>query len=413
MTRVEVLCVGTELLSGKVNTHMRFLAPALRGLGLRISRESSVGDSTGEIRAAVSEAFARADVVLVTGGLGPTFDDLTREGAAEALGLRLAYRPAIFERIKRRFLRFGRAVPKENARQAFVLDGAKVLSNRVGSAPGQRVTLGGKTLFLLPGPAVEMEPMVRDHVASFLRRGTSEGRASAKLVLRLTGVAESAADERLAPLYASAGRRGVEFTILSQPGLVDLHITASAATRRLARQRVDAAARAARRLVGAWIFGEDDDTLESVLGERLLARGWTLALAESCTGGLIAGRITSVAGSSRYFLGGVVCYADEAKRRELGVPAALLARHGAVSGPCVRAMAEGALERWGADCAAAVTGIAGPGGGTPKKPVGLTYLACARRGTRTRVLRLRLPGDREAVRGRAANAALSLLLRCI
>ncbi|MBI4347421.1 MAG: competence/damage-inducible protein A [Elusimicrobia bacterium] len=413
MTRVEIVCVGTELLSGKVNTHMAFLAPCLQGLGLRIGRESSVGDSIGEIRAAVGEAFARADVVLVTGGLGPTFDDLTREGTAEALGLRLTYRPQIFESIRRRFLRYGRTVPEENKRQAHVIEGATVLRNRVGSAPGQRVVRSGKAVFLLPGPPAEMQPMMREHVVPYLRRTYSNGQAAAKTILRLSGVSESAADERLDPLYRSAGRRGVEFTILSEPGLVHLHITAVAGSRREAERRVAAAAAAARRRVGEWVFGVDDDTLESVAGARLARRGWTLAVAESCTGGLLSRRLTKVAGASKYYLGGVVCYSDGSKVRELGVSRDTLHRSGAVSPACAREMAEGARERWGSDCAVSITGIAGPGGGTKAKPVGLTYFACARRGAATKVLRVHLPGDRDAVQQRATGVALALLLRSL
>lgn len=411
--RVEVLCIGTELLSGRINTHMSFLAPALRGVGLSIGRETSAGDAVAEIRDAVAAAWSRSDVVLVTGGLGPTFDDLTREGVAEALGLRLVYRPKLFEGIRRRFLRYGRKVPEENKRQAFVIEGARVLPNRVGSAPGQRVSEGGKTVFLLPGPAGEMIPMVKSHVLPFLSRRYSGGRTAARTILHLAGVAESAADELLDPLYRSAGKRGVEFTILSQPGLVDLHITGAARSAAEASRLVASAAAAARARVGRYVFGTDEETLESVVGKALEGRGWKLSVAESCTAGLVAHRLTSVPGSSRYFLGGVVCYADEAKTRELGVPPELIRRHGAVSAPCAAAMAEGARRRWSADCALAITGIAGPGGARPGKPVGLTYLACSLPKGGTRVLRLHLPGDREAVRSRAAVAALSLLWRLL
>ena len=413
MARVEILCVGTELLSGKVNTHMSFFAPFLQGLGLSIGRETSVGDSIAEIRDAAQTAFARADVLLITGGLGPTFDDLTREGVAEALGLRITYRPAIFEDIRRRFLRYARRVPNENKRQAFVIEGAVVLPNRYGSAPGQRITSDKKTLFLMPGPASEMIPMMKEQVAPYLRKTYSGGRTASKTILRLCGVAESSADERLKPLYASAKRRGVEFTILSEPGLVDLHITALAGSKREADRRVASAAAAARRLVGKWQFGADADSLESVVGEKLSARRWTLALAESCTGGLVSRRITQVPGSSRYFLGGVVCYADSAKTRELAVRPDLLKRFGAVSEECARAMADGARMRWGADCAAAITGIAGPDGGTKAKPVGLTYFALAKKGAPTVVVKSLLPGDRESVQRRAAIAALTMLLKSL
>ncbi|MBI4424548.1 MAG: competence/damage-inducible protein A [Elusimicrobia bacterium] len=410
--RLEVLCVGTELLAGRINTHMALLAPGLLGAAFPIARETTVADSVAEIRDAATAALERSDMLLVTGGLGPTFDDLTREGIAEALGVRMAYQPELFRAIARRFRRYGRRVPEENKRQAYVLEGAAVLPNAVGSAPGQRIDSGGKTVFLLPGPASEMRPMFEGHVLPFLRRRAG-GRVACKTILHLASIPESSADELLAPLYRSAERRGVEFTILSPPGLVDLHVTATARSEREARRRLSEAAAAARRLVGRWVFGAGDETLESVAGDRLARRGWTLATAESCTGGEVSRRLTSVPGSSRYFLGGVVCYADTAKLRELGVPGDVLKRHGAVSQACARAMARGAQERWGADCALAITGIAGPGGGTPAKPVGLVYLACAAPGGRVKVQRWNIPGDRDAVRRRASIAALTLLLRSL
>ncbi|MCX5788342.1 MAG: competence/damage-inducible protein A [Elusimicrobia bacterium] len=274
--RVEILCVGTELLSGKINTHMAYLAPALRGVGLSISRETSVGDSVADISDAVAGALSRAEIVIVTGGLGPTFDDLTREGVAQALGRRMAYRPSIFEKIRRRFLRYGRAVPEINKRQAYVIEGAVVLPNHNGTAPGQRVSRGDRAVFLLPGPGSEMRPMVERRVLPHLRKRYMASSAAAKTVLHLAGISESAADERLDPLYRSADRRGVEFTILSEPGLVDLHISAAASSAAQARRRVAAAAAAARRLVGRWGFGTDDDTPESVAGAGPRRRGRTL-----------------------------------------------------------------------------------------------------------------------------------------
>ncbi|MBI5203209.1 MAG: competence/damage-inducible protein A [Elusimicrobia bacterium] len=413
MARVEILCVGSELLSGKVNTHMSFFAPFLRGLGLSIGRETSVGDSVAEIREAVESAFARADVLLITGGLGPTFDDLTREGVAEALGLRVTYRPEIFEGIKKRFLKYGRRVPDENKRQAMVVEGATVLPNRFGSAPGQRIVRGKKAVFLLPGPGSEMIPMMRDQVAPYLRKSYSNGRTASKTILRLCGIPESAADEKLDPLYKTAQRRGVEFTILSEPGLVDLHITALAKSKREADKKVAAAAAAARKLVGRWQFGSDEDSLESVVGRKLLSKRWTLAMAESCTGGLVSRRLTRVPGSSRYFLGGVVCYPDAATLRELAVHPDVIRTFGAVSSECATAMADGARRRWGADCTVSITGIAGPAGGTKAKPVGLVWFALSMKGAKTRALKMLLPGDREAVQRRASIAALTLLLRSL
>lgn len=410
-SRVEVLCIGTELLAGKINTHVVWLAQALRGIGLRVARESCVPDSLAEIRSAVREAASRCGLLIVCGGLGPTFDDLTREGVSGALGLTLVLRPKLLADIRERFRRHHRRMPAENRRQAYVLRGARVLSNPHGSAPGQWLTRGRRSLLLLPGPPAELYPMFQALLPELQARHSPESAIRGK-VLHFFDITESAADERLKTAW-SKPPPGVDYTILAHVGQVDFHVTASGPDAPRAQRLLERACRTIRRLVGRHVFGTDDDTLESVLGRLLRARGLRLATAESCTAGLLSQRLTSVAGSSEYYLGGVSAYADGAKRNFLGVKASTLSSQGAVSGLCAREMAEGALRRLGADIAISITGIAGPGGGTPRKPVGLVYIGLAASGRRTRVERRLLPGNRQVVREYAAVCAMGLLLRVL
>ncbi len=372
-----------------------------------------------EVSAAVAEALSRSDAVLLCGGLGPTFDDLTREAAADALGRALRYRPSLYARIRRQYRRFRRRIPSSNRRQAWVIEGARILPNPRGSAPGQFLSLrspsGPKSLALLPGPGSEMKPMFeRQALPRLLRRHRSCGaRARASTVLRLYGIAESAADMLLAPLTRRPPAWG-EYTILAGLGLVDLHITVRARSAALARRRLKILADRVVRRVGGFCYGRDSDSLESVLGKRLQRRGWRLATAESCTGGLLGQRLTSVPGASRHFLGSVVAYDNAVKSGVLGVPAPILRRHGAVSAECAEAMALGVKRLTGAEVSLAVTGIAGPGGGTRAKPVGLVYLALSLPGLRRpRVRRFLFPGSREAVRERAAAEACYRLLALI
>lgn len=415
----EILCVGTELLAGKVNTHAAYLCARLRSEGFRIRRETTLPDCPEEIAAAVGEALARSDAVLVCGGLGPTFDDLTREAVSASLGRSLRYRPELYAHILRKYRRVRLRIPSSNRRQAWVIDGARVLPNSRGSAPGQLLCLGSprgrRTLALLPGPASEMKPMFEGQVLPRLlaRRRPGGARARAETVLRLYGIAESAADTLLSPLT----RRPpdwAEYTILANLGQVDFHIAARAPRAALARRRLERLRERALRRVGRFCYGRDSDSLESVLGARLQALGWRLAVAESCTGGLLGERITSVPGSSRHFLGSVVAYDDRVKSGVLGVAPSLLRGRGAVSSACASAMAEGARRLTGAQAALALTGIAGPGGGSRAKPVGTVFLALALPGGGEPAVRhFVFPGSREQVRERAAASALYWLLSAI
>ena len=407
--RAEILCVGSELLSGKVNTHAAYLSLALRAAGVAPERESTMIDDEGEIRDAVTAAVARADIVLVCGGLGPTFDDITREGVAAALGRRLRYEPELWERIQKRYRRFKMRVPSNNKRQAWIVDGAAVLDNPRGSAPGQWITLeNGTVVVLMPGPFRELDPMFRGAVLPALKKRFCRGSGTAARVLRLYGVSESEADRRLEPILYKKGK-GLEATILADLGRVSLHLTANAASTAAARKRLRSIENAVRKEFGIRLYGIDEETLESALGKRLKARRWKAAVAESCTGGLLGQRLSETPGSSAYFLGGIIAYADTVKTAALGVPRALLRKHGAVSDACVRAMAQGVRTATGADVGIAITGVAGPGGGTPEKPVGLVHVAVVSP-SRARAARILLPGTRDQVRSRAASAAAALAL---
>ncbi|MBI3554599.1 MAG: CinA family nicotinamide mononucleotide deamidase-related protein [Elusimicrobia bacterium] len=412
--RIELLCVGTELLSGQVNTHQAYLSTALNAAGLPLAREGSLPDDLAEITAAVREALKRSDALLLCGGLGPTFDDISREAVAAALGRSMRYRPALYARIKKKFSRYRLPVPEENKRQAFVIEGASVLPNPFGSAPGQLLRLRGggsrvKLVALMPGPFSEMAPMFEAHILPRLRAAYARGRATAHLCVRMSGVPESVADEKLAFLTDDPAP-GRSFTILSSDGQVSFHAAATEATARRAAAVLKVLRRRIYAAVGEHVFGEGAETLESAVGRRLRARSLTLAVAESCTGGWLGRRLTSVPGSSDYFICGVIAYSNRLKTKLLGVSGRTLARFGAVSSHCAREMAAGARRSCGATLGLSVTGVAGPGGGSRKKPVGLVYFGLDD-GKRSAVIKARFSGNREVVRARAVAAALTLVLR--
>lgn len=381
----------------------------LRRAGFDVKGESSVQDEVPEIRSALKRALDAADAVIVCGGLGPTFDDVTREAAAATLGRKLRFVPSLWRTILKRFARYHVSVPEENKRQAQVIDGAEVLPNASGSAPGLRLEFKWKdgrprSLILLPGPYSEMSPIFERALPRLAARH-AKGRGAASMTLRLVGITESVADERLDAVRAAFPR--ASFTILASGGEVAFHATARAATAPAAKKELAALRAAALNAVGRWCYGEGDATLESVIGLRLKKKGLTLAVAESCTGGLLGGRLTGVPGSSAWFQGGVIAYDNSVKTKLLRVPPATIRKHGAVSEECAAAMAKGAAKAAGADVGVSITGVAGPDGGTKDKPVGLVYVSVYGLGGASR--RLLIHGPREAVRGRASGAALALL----
>ena len=409
--RAYLVCIGSELLAGQLNTHQAWLSVRLRRAGFDVVGESSVPDSAASVTAALRRALAGADAVIVCGGLGPTFDDLTRESAASALGRRLRFNPALWEVIRKRLARYHAQIPAENKRQAEVITGAEVLDNTSGSAPGQRLEFRGKdgrprSLILLPGPYSEMAPIFNRALPRLASRH-ARGMGVASFSLRLVGVPESIADEKLDAVRARFPE--ASFTILASGGEVSFHAATRAETLAAARAELRRLRQAAIEAVGAWSYGEDDITLEAALGRRLRDKRLSLAVAESCTGGMLGARLTTAPGSSAWFHGGVIAYADAVKTGLLGVSARMIKSKGAVSAECAEAMALGARKAARANIGIAITGVAGPGGGTKTKPVGLVHLCVAGPGGAIRTRHRKFHGPREVVRARAAGAALALL----
>jgi nicotinamide-nucleotide amidase len=399
--RVEVINTGTELLLGSVlNTHLRFLAEALFPLGLRVNRQVTVPDGP-DIRTALLESFARAEIVLVTGGLGPTTDDITREITAELLGLTLIHDEAVMQAIAKRFARRGLTMGARIARQAQRPAEAVVLANEFGTAPGLYFAARADTphLFLLPGPPRELQPMFEAAAVPILR-ALAPPREVAMRTWRISGIGESTVEEAVGePLLAL----GIELGYCARPGEVDLRTIGTEA------QLAQAAAIVEEKLA-PHIVSPEAASLEAVIVGELTARHATLAVAESCTGGFVAHRITNVPGASAVFLAGYVTYANEAKQ-SLGVDPTLIAEHGAVSSQVAGAMATGARAAAGATFALSTTGIAGPGGGTKEKPVGTVYIALAEEGREAKVELHKFPTDRATFKDLTSQAALDLLRR--
>ena len=405
--QAEVINTGSELLLGLVNnTHLAFLAGELAPVGISISRQVCVPDGP-PIREALDRALGRADLVITTGGLGPTSDDITRDAAAELLGLALAQDDAILEAIRARFARRGLPMPARVARQAAVPAGAEPLPNPHGTAPGLYFppqTLGARRarhMFLLPGPPRELHPMVREHVLPKLRALLPPSSLRERRVYRLTGIGESQVEQLLGEKLEARG--DLEIGYCARPSEVDFRLIGTPAA-------LDEAEPLVESLVGEWIYSRGASLGESVVA-ALRADKLTLSVAESCTGGLLADRITDVPGASEVFLAGYVTYANESKISALGVPRELLAAHGAVSEPVAAAMAEGARRAAGSRLALATTGIAGPGGGSDAKPQGTVYVALAAEGCPTAVRRCYFPMDRATFKRMATSAALDLLRR--
>ena len=409
---VELLSIGDELLLGDiVDTNAPWLSRRLGAVGIRIARRETVGDDEDAIVQAVRAALDRTGAVICTGGLGPTEDDLTRPAVARVFGRELRVDEEILARIRARFTEQGREMPERNRVQAERPDGAIVFPNDWGTAPGFALEDdAGRFVVVLPGVPREMERIVEAHVLPFLRRRWPAGaRPLLHRVVRTTGIAESVLADRIADVAEAV--RPITVAYLPRLTGVDLRLTswgamdAADAVRRLAEAEA-----ALRERGGGYIYGTDGDDLAAVVGDALRRRGLTLGLAESCTGGLIAKRITDVAGSSAYFLGGLVTYSNESKQALLGVRESTLAAHGAVSEETAREMAVGARRALGADVAVSVTGIAGPGGGSAEKPVGTVWIGIAMDDA-VEARRFRFLGERDEVRERAAQAALALLWR--
>jgi nicotinamide-nucleotide amidase len=404
-----ILAVGSELLgTDRLDTNSLRTTGLLERFGVDLVRKSIVGDDPSRIEAEMRSLLAETELVLVSGGLGPTADDVTREGCARALDRDLVESAEAWTAIERRFAAMGRRATENNRRQAQRIDGAELLWNPRGTAPGQRIDHQGKTLFLFPGVPTELEYMIDRYLAPWLTEHAPGG-AREQRTLRVALRPESEVDERLEPVYLEFGRASV--TVLASPGEVRVRLLATGAEVER-RARLDEMAARVRDCLGASIYGEGEAiSLEQVVGEELARRKLKIATAEACTGGLIAQRLTSVAGASGWFPGGVTAYSNDSKVAILAVDPAVIAERGAVSEEVARALARGARERLGADLGVGVTGIAGPDGGTVEKPVGTVHLAVAGPGETVAHRRLRLPGDRERIRRLASQAALEMVPR--
>lgn len=408
MLTAEIIAVGSELLTPfRTDTNSLWLTDRLNSVGVEVKLKTIVGDDDARLEETIRDALKRSGVVVLTGGLGPTEDDITRKITARALGRRLSLDERVLEDIRAKFLRWGRKMPEINARQAMVMEGSSVLPNPNGSAPGMYLEHDSRVVVLLPGPPREMKPMFDDHVLSKLS-ARAGGVRVARRVLRVAGLGESAVDERIAPVYTQY--KNPQTTILFTNTDIEIHLTAQGKTEQEAELLLDGLSGQIEERLGDAVFAFRGETMEQVVGLRLAVSGFTVAVAESCTGGLVAHRLTEVPGSSSYFMEGVVTYSNEAKTRLLGVPAELIERHGAVSAEVAEAMAEGVKRRAATDFGLAVTGVAGPGGGTVEKPVGLVYVSLAD-DAHTEHRRIMLPGDRHLIRWRASQAALDLLRR--
>jgi nicotinamide-nucleotide amidase len=407
---VELIAVGTELLLGRLtDTNTPFVARRLAEIGITVRATHAVGDNRERIAETIADVLTRRDGVITTGGLGPTVDDLTKEAVCDALGLDVEiYQPAL-EQMERFFATIGRDMPPNNRKQANLPRGSVPLRNPNGTAPGFIAFSKDRMQFVacMPGPPREMKPMLEDQLVPFLVERFGDGEAIYSRELHLVGVGESEIDRRIEELFRTS--ENPKIAVLAHEGLVDIRITAKSRSPELARTAIAPLETEIERRLAEFVIGSDEVSLESAIHQLLEARRSYAATAESCTGGRVAAALTKTPGSSRSFKGGVVAYDNDAKRDLLGVDQLLIETEGAVSESVAAAMARGARKRFAADVAVATTGIAGPGGGSPEKPVGLVWLALDDADGRTRTRRLQLPGNRLAVQRRATTAALQLL----
>src|SRR5438094_1048709 len=409
MLSAEIIAIGSELLSpNRSDTNSLWLTDQLNRIGIDVRLKTIVGDDDARLEEVVKDAVKRSRVVITTGGLGPTEDDITRKVVARALGKRLSLDEKVLEEIRERFRAFGIAnMPERNSRQAMVIAGAEVLANPNGSAPGLYLEHEGCAIALFPGPPREMKPMFENHVLPRIEKLAGDTRFATR-VLRVAGLGESAVDEKIAPIYTRY--ENPQTTILFNSSEIEIHLRAHGRTEADAEALLDDLSLKIEEALGNSVFSCRGETMEEVVGRRLSITGFTLAVAESCTGGLIAQRLTGVPGSSKYFIEGLVTYSNESKTRLLGVDKELIREFGVVSQQVARDMARGVRHRANTEFGLAVTGIAGPHGGTKEKPIGLVYIALAD-DAHTEHKRLMLPGDRALIRWRASQTALDMLRR--
>jgi len=405
----EIITIGTELLLGQIiDTNASWIAQRLAEAGIDLYYKTTVGDNAGRIEAALRQALSRADVLITTGGLGPTEDDLTRDVVAAVLGRPLHLDSDVLARIEQRFAHRKIPMSENNRKQAMVPEGAEVLHNPNGTAPGLFLREGGRCVACMPGVPAEMKPMLTGQVIPQIREAFGIRSRIVSRVLKMCGISESKVDQAIGDYFREM--RNPTIGVLAHAGEIHVRLTCKGEDPAEITRMLDALEGKVRQRLGALVFGRDEEKLEALVGQLLRARGATLAVAESCTGGLIASRLTDVAGSSDYFERGMVTYSTAAKQHLLGVPRELIGNSGVVSLDVVRVMADGVRRRSGTTFGLATTGIAGPSGGTSERPVGLVYVALAWEGGDI-AREYRFHGGRELIKYRAAQRALEMLRR--
>jgi nicotinamide-nucleotide amidase len=406
--KAEIIAVGSELLTpDRVDTNSLFLTARLNKLGIEVTRKTVVGDDLAPLRNAFEEAAKRVELVIASGGLGPTEDDRTRDAVADLLGRKLSRDPAVMKMIEARFRKIGRAMSEVNARQAMVPEGAIVLENDRGTAPGLWLESSGRIVILLPGPPHELKAMFAAQVEPRLARLATGVRLVAR-ELRVAGMGESDVDQRIAPIYTR--HDDVQTTILTAPGEIQIHLRIWSKDVPAAERQLQGIQESIVLTLGEAVFTTAGESMEEVVGRELTMRQATIATAESCTGGLLAERLTRISGSSAYFLGGVVSYSNTLKSAWVDVPAEIIESRGAVSSEVAVALADGIRRRTGATLGVGITGVAGPTGGTPEKPVGTVHVAIAdSSGSKERGVHY--PGERDRIRWQASQTALDLVRR--
>ena len=406
--KAEIIAVGSELLTpDRVDTNSLFITARLNQLGIEVTRKTVVGDDLAPLRNAFEEACKRVELVIASGGLGPTEDDRTRDAVADLFGRKLSRDPAVMSRIEARFRQIGRKMSEVNARQAMVPEGAAVLDNDRGTAPGLWLEANGRIVILLPGPPHELKAMFAAQVEPRLARLSTGVRLVAR-ELRVAGMGESDVDQRIAPIYTR--HNDVQTTILTAPGEIQIHLRAWTQDTPAAERQLQGIVESIVLTLGEAVFTTAGESMEEVVARELTMRQATIATAESCTGGLLAQRLTSLSGSSAYFLGGVVSYSNTLKSAWVDVPTEIIESRGAVSSEVAVALADGIRRRTGATLGVGITGVAGPTGGTPEKPVGTVHVAIAdASGSKERGVHY--PGERDRIRWQASQTALDLVRR--
>ncbi len=406
----EIICIGTELLLGHiVNTNASFIAARLAEAGIDHYFQVTVGDNPKRLSDTIRNALKRSNVIITTGGLGPTVDDITAHTIAGALNMRLVLDRSAISGMNEFFKRLNHKIPKTSLRQALVPEGARCLNNPLGTAPGIVIESGEKIIIALPGPPREMQPMMENHVIPYLKKKFC-GKIIKSRSIKLIGIAEAAVNDKVKDLLELSGP--VQVGIYAKQREVELKIMAKAENEKLTDLEIAKIEKQIRKRLGEYVYGADKETLEQIVGDRLIKKNKTIATAESCTGGLAANLLTNVSGSSSYFKEGLITYSNESKVKYLGVPPKLIKDHGAVSPEVAKRMAKGIREKAGTDIGLGITGIAGPTGATKSKPVGLVYIALA---TKNKLIckQFNFLGSRIEIKYQAAMAALDLLRKNI